>query len=435
MILFRSVGRRHLDGYKELSKHNEIIHLVSEKGSKVYFPTTAPNNTPIKVLVSVGDKVKVGQKIAERTDFYVPIYSSVSGTVLEQEMVFNTNANRPTKHITIESDGLETPADPLKTVSSENSQEEIFEAIKEAGLVGLGGAGFPTYVKYDHPKDIHTLLVNGVECEPFLTTDFVVMKAEAEDLIKGCELLMKASGASKAIVAIKVHKDEVKNAVNAVIGARTDIRLVEVPDVYPMGWERTLIRQVFKKEYNRLPAEVGVVINNAQTVISLAKVLLTGRPIDTRTITLSGDAIAQPTNVVCKIGTIAKNLIDACGGLTAEDVNLIPGGPMCGKAVSTDQFPIYMPMGALTILKSRTYSEEPCLRCGSCTHHCPAGLQPVEIRRALKAKDYERLIKLNVLSCVECGMCSYCCPSRIELTEAMKNAKTVTRFKMAQKKK
>ncbi len=434
MILFRSVGRRHLDGHKELSKHSEIIHLDSKKGSKVYFPTMAPNNTAIKVLVAPGDKVKVGQKIAERTDFYVPIYSSVSGTVLEFENVFSTSANRPTKHIVIESDGLNTPSDPLKTVTLDSTKEEIFEAIKEAGLVGLGGAGFPTYVKYNNPKGIHTLLVNGVECEPFLTTDFVTMKDNVEDLLNGCELLMKASGAEKAIIAIKVHKEEVRDAICAQLDSHPNVVVQEVPDVYPMGWERTLIKEVFHKEYDRLPGEIGVVISNGQTVISIGSVLLKGHPISERTITVSGDAVLNPTNVVCKIGTLAKELIDAVGVNHELDINLIPGGPMCSKAVNTDLFPMYMQMGALTILKAKTYKEEPCLRCGSCTHHCPAGLQPVEIRRALKAKDYDRMIKLSVMSCVECGMCSYSCPSRIELTDAMKNAKTVTRFKLSQKK-
>ena len=435
MILFRSVGRKHLNGFKELSKHSEIIKLGSKAGSKVYFSTMAPNNTPIKILVNVGDHVKVGQKIAERTDFYVPIYSTVSGTVLEQENIFSTIANRPIKHVVIESDGNDETCEPLKTVTIESSQEEIFNAIKEAGLVGLGGAGFPTYVKYNNPKNIHTLLVNGVECEPFLTTDFVAMQNEVEYLLNGCELLMKASGANNAIIAIKVHKKEVVQAINAQLQEHPNIKVREVPDVYPMGWERTLIQQVFKRDYDRLPSEVGVVVNNAQTVISLGKVLLTGHPLTERLVTVSGNAVKNPSNVLCKIGTLAKELIDACGGITEEEVNLIPGGPMCSKSVSNDNFPMYMNMGALTILKYKEYKEEPCLRCGSCTHHCPSGLQPVEIRRALKAKDYDRMIKLNVMSCVECGLCSYSCPSRIELTDAMKNAKTVTKFKLSQMKK
>ena len=435
MSLFSSSIGRHLNGHKELSKHAEIIDLRAKAGQKVYFPTICSNNTPLNVLVKPGDKVKAGQKIAERTDFYVPIYASVSGTVLDEEVLFSTNVNKPIKHIVIESDGTHKQNRKLKTVTLESTQEEIFKAIKEAGLVGLGGAGFPTYVKYNNPQNIHTLLVNGVECEPFLTTDYVQMSREVEYLMSGCELLMKASGAEKAIIAIKVHKEDVKNAVNSKLAEHPNIKLVEVPDKYPMGWERTLIRQIFKKTYNKLPSEVGIVINNGQTVIELAKVLLEGHPMTERMVTVSGDAIKEPHNVLINIGTQAKELIEACGGITVEDCNLIPGGPMCSKAVNNDVFPINMQMGALTVLKVRTFVEEPCLRCGACTGHCPAGLQPVEIRSALKAKDYDRLLKLDVLSCVECGMCSYTCPSRIELTDAVKNAKPVVKFKMAQAKK
>ena len=435
MSLFSSSIGRHLNGHKELSKDAEVIDLRNRKGLKVYFPTVAANNTPITVLVQPGDKVKAGQKIAERTDFYVPIYSSVSGTVLEEETIFSTNVNKPIKHIVIESDGSNKQHKPLKKVTLESTQEEIFAAIKEAGLVGLGGAGFPTYVKYNNPTNIHTLLVNGVECEPFLTTDYVAMSNDVESLLVGCELLMKASGATKAVIAIKVHKAAVKNAVKAKLAEHPSIKLVEVPDKYPMGWERTLIKQVFKKTYDRLPSELGIIVNNGQTVIELAKVLLTGHPMTDRLVTVSGDAVANPTNVYVKIGTQAKELIEACGGLTSEDANLIPGGPMCTKAVNNDVFPVVMQLGALTILQVRTFNEEPCLRCGSCIRHCPANLQPIEIRNALKAKDYDRLLKLDALSCVECGMCSYSCPSRIELTDAVKNAKPVVKFKMAQVKK
>jgi electron transport complex protein RnfC len=432
MILFRSLGRRHLDGHKELSKHSDIITLSSKAGAKVYYPTFSPNNKPMNVLVKPGDKVKVGQKIMERTDFYVPIYSSVSGTVLADENVLSAQIGRQIKHLVIENDGLDELAEPLKTVNLDSSKEEIFAAIKEAGLVGMGGAGFPTYIKYQNPKGIDTLLVNGVECEPFITTDFITMSKEVEFLLTGCELLMKASGASKAIIAIKVHKDEQRDAIKAQLDAHPHISLVEVPDVYPMGWERALIKHVIKKEYNRLPAEAGVVINNGQTVLSLGKVLTTGRTVADRTVTVSGDAVKHPANVVCKIGTLASELIEACGGYVGGQTTLIPGGPMTGKAQTSDKFPIIMQMGALTILKYKEYKEEPCLRCGSCTAHCPAGLQPVEIRNAHKLKDTERMIKLNVMDCVSCGLCSYSCPSHIELTKTMDMAKTVVRFKLTQ---
>ena len=435
MGIFSSCGKKHLDGHKDLTHHDEFIDLSSSVKS-VYLPVVSPNLKDIEIVVNEGDEVKVGTRIGTRTDFYVPVYSPVSGVVKGRVMKFNAAVGRPVNHLVIENDFKYTKEEnALTKVTLESSPEEIFAAIKEAGLVGLGGAGFPTYVKYNNPTNIHTLLVNGVECEPFLTTDYVAMSNDVESLLVGCELLMKASGATKAVIAIKVHKAAVKNAVKAKLAEHPSIKLVEVPDKYPMGWERTLIKQVFKKTYDRLPSELGIIVNNGQTVIELAKVLLTGHPMTDRLVTVSGDAVANPTNVYVKIGTQAKELIEACGGLTSEDANLIPGGPMCTKAVNNDVFPVVMQLGALTILQVRTFNEEPCLRCGSCIRHCPANLQPIEIRNALKAKDYDRLLKLDALSCVECGMCSYSCPSRIELTDAVKNAKPVVKFKMAQVKK
>ena len=434
MILFRSVGRRHLQGYKELTKHSAIVTLEASEGKLVYFPTLAPNGKPITYSVKEGDEVKVGTKIGQRTDFEVPLYSSVSGKVLANKNVFSPQVNRAIPHLVIESDGKNEKAVPLKTVTLDDSKEDIFEAIKQAGIVGMGGAGFPTYVKYNNPKGINTLIVNGVECEPFLTTDFVTMQQDVDNLILGCKYLMKASEAKNTIIAIKVHKDEVRDAINAKLKDEPTIMVQEVPDVYPMGWEKVLIKEITGKEYERLPAEAGVVINNGQSVISIGQVLSTGEPISLRTITVSGNVIKNPTNVVCPIGTLASEIIEALGGIT-DEATLIPGGPMCGRSVKTDEFPILMQMGSLTLLKPVKIVEEACLRCGSCTMHCPAGLQPVEIRNAFKAKDTERTIKLNVMSCVECGMCSYSCPSKIQLTETMKNAKTVARFKMSQQQK
>lgn len=431
MSLFGSKGRRHLDGHKDLTKHQEIISLVHGENApkEVYFPTMSPNGKPITFTVKVGDAVKVGSRIGTRTDFYVPIYSSVSGTVKEQKMLFSPSVGRPIQHVVIENDGQYVEDEPLKTVTLESSKEEIFEAIKEAGLVGMGGAGFPTYIKYNNPQGIHTLLVNGVECEPYLTTDFFRMQSDVDALLLGCEYLMKASGASKAIIAFKVHKEEVKIAIEGKLSEHPNIEIKEVPDQYPMGWERTLIKQVFKKEYDRLPSEVGVVVNNAQTVIELGRTLSTGKVVATRLVTVSGDGVNNPTNVLCPIGTLAKELVAACGGYAEGDINLIPGGPMCAKAVNKDDFVVTIPLGSLTILKFVAIKAEPCLRCGACSNNCPAGLQPVELKIAFERKDTDRMEKLNIMSCVECGMCSYVCPSKIEVTDTIKKAKLIYKLK------
>ena len=431
MSLFGSKGRRHLNGHKDLTKHSQIISIVSGENApkEVYFPTMSPNGKPITYTVNAGDSVKVGTRIGTRTDFYVPIYSSVSGTVKETKMIYSAQVGRPVQHVVIENDGQYVADEPLKTVTLESSKEEIFEAIKEAGLVGMGGAGFPTYIKYNNPQGIHTLLVNGVECEPFLTTDFFAMQNDVDALLHGCQLLMKASGASKAIIAFKVHKDEVKQAISAKLADYPKIEIREVPDQYPMGWERTLIKQVFKKDYDRLPSEVGVVVNNAQTVIELGKTLSTGKTVSTRLVTVSGDGIKNPTNVLCPIGTLANELVKVCGGYAEGDINLIPGGPMCAKALSRDDFPILIQMGSLTILKYVAVNTVGCLRCGECTMSCPAGLQPVELKIAFERKDTDRMAKLNIMSCVECGMCSYVCPSKIEVTDTIKKAKLIYKLK------
>ncbi|MCI5745660.1 MAG: RnfABCDGE type electron transport complex subunit C [Erysipelotrichaceae bacterium] len=430
MSLFGSKGHRHLDGHKELTKHEEIISLVSGDNmvKQVYFPTMSPNGKPITYTVKEGDYVKVGSKIGTRTDFYVPIYCSVSGVVQASKMVFSPQVGRAIQHVVIANDGQYVEEEPLKTVTLSSSKEEIFEAIKEAGLVGMGGAGFPTYIKYNNPKNIDTLLVNGVECEPYLTTDFIAMQQDVDNLLLGCEYLMKASGAKRAIIAFKVHKDEVKEAIEAKLSAHENITICEVPDQYPMGWERTLVKQVLKKEYDKLPSEAGAVVNNAQTVISLGKVLSTGKVITNRLVTVSGDGVNHPTNVLCPIGTLASELVSSCGGYVEGDINLIPGGPMCAKAVKQDDFPILLQMGSLTILKFKQVETVPCLRCGACTMNCPAGLQPVEIKIAFERKDTDRMEKLNIMSCVECGMCSYVCPSHIEVTESVKKAKMIYRL-------
>ena len=428
MGILSSCGRKHLDGHKDLTHHDSFIDL-SDKIGKVYFPVVSPNGKEIELYVKEGDKVKVGTKLGCRLDFYVPIYSSVSGVVVAKEVLFNAAIGRPVSHIVIENDFKYEKEEVLNKVTLESSKEEIFAAIKEAGLVGLGGAGFPTYIKYNNPNGIHTLLINAVECEPYLTTDYHTIKEDTAYLLKGAQLLKKALGANEAIIAFKVKKDDMKAKILELLPEYEGIRVIEVPDVYPMGWERTLIKQVFKKTYDRLPSEVGVVVNNAQTVIALGHALLDGEVLSKRLVTVSGNGVANPNNVICPIGTSAIELIAACGGYTDEDINLIPGGPMCGKAVVKDEFPIAPQIGSLTVLKHVQQVQQACLRCGECTMHCPAGLQPVEIQIAVKKGDVDRMLALDAKSCVECGMCSYVCPSHIEVTDNIRKAKLQIRLK------
>ena len=428
MNIFGTKGKEHIDGHKGLTTSSPIIEIEKEKVEKVYLPLLSPNGKEVTLCVAEGDDVLVGTKYGVRTDFYVPQYSPVSGKVLGKEKRYSAIVGRPIDHLVIENDFNYTEAENvLKIVSLDDSKEVIFEAIKEAGLVGLGGAGFPTYVKYNNPQNIEAIIVNAVECEPYLTTDFFATQQEPEMLCKAVQFLIKVSGASKAIIAYKQHKgvekEPIEAALEQVVGNYPNVELRRVPDVYPMGWERLLVKTVTGREYNALPSEAGVIVNNVQTVIALGHALLEGKPLTKKLVTVSGDGIASPCNIWCPIGTPAKTLIDACGGYTAEDVNVVPGGPMCGRAVLKDEFPINAQMGAICVFKYKPIKAEPCLRCGACSDHCPMGLQPVELQIALKQKDTERMAKLKGHLCMSCGMCSYICPSKIDVTGNMNKMK------------
>ena len=426
-MIISSKGKRHINGYKELTAHKEVLDWKNEKDvcSEVYFPLVAPNGKEMEVLVKEKDSVKVGTMICKRNDFYVPIYSSVSGKVKEIKSMYNSALGKPCNHLVIENDFKYTKT-LLKTIDYKNSDKEtILNSLKEAGIVGLGGAGFPTYVKYSSNAIINSLLVNGVECEPYLTTDYITMKSNITYLLEGCSILMKLSEAKEAIIAFKNNKKDLKEIIENELVNYPNIKIVEVKDRYPMGWEKLLVKTVYKKTYDKLPSEIGVIVNNAQTVISVAKALMEGEVISDRLLTISGDAI-NPSNVIVPVGTLAKSILEKCGYLS-EEVCVLAGGPMTSKSNITDEFAIQTNNGGLTIMKKKVYETLPCLKCGKCIENCPAGLQPIQIKNAFDDKDVKELQAFDCSKCVECGMCSFVCPSKIELTDAIRKAKLYLR--------
>lgn len=433
MNLFSTNRMKHIDGHKHPAQDVPVRVLAANSVPVVYFPLVNPKGQPLKVFVNPGDKVQVGDMIALREDMYVPVFSSVSGTVLENVNKFHPQTGRVVPHLAISNDGSYNKGAGLPIVTLENTREEIVNAIKEAGIIGLGGAGFPTFIKYNNVKGIDTLLINGVECEPFLTTDFVVMKEEAATLIKGVELLMKASEAPRAVIAIKKGKQLVKEAVLAALEGKSNIRLQEVPDAYPMGWERTLIWKVLGREYDMLPSECHVVVNNAQTTIAVAKALLEGEPVTKRVITVSGNRVKNPSNIVVPVGTPLEAILAEYDVDLSKPLHLLAGGPMTSNAITNSDFVTVPQMGGFTLLEPVKYNEVACLRCGACTQNCPASLQPVEIKLAVEGRDVVRLDKLKAMKCIECGLCSYVCPSKIEVTEFVKRAKTILRAEAAKK--
>ncbi len=431
MNIFQSLVMQTLDAHKQATCHQDVVVVDEKQIANVYLPIVGPNGADIELFVKEGDHVDVGTLIGRRKDFYVPIFSPVSGTIKAKVNRYNPVVGRATPHYEIANDFLNTRATPLATVTMSSPREAIVAAIKEAGLVGLGGAGFPTYVKYENAKNIDTLIINGVECEPYLSTDFKVGEAYAIDVVKGAELFRLASGAARGLIAIKVKKPELKAALAAQIEAYPNLRLVEVPNVYPMGWERTLIKKLTGRSYDKLPSEAHVLVNNLTTAYAAARSLLYGEPLTHRIVTFSGAGLANEANVLVPIGTPVDFIVKYIGGYAQEEVTAFAGGPMSSKAVSDDTFVIQAPMGAYTVLPPAQSREIACLRCGSCTMACPAYLQPIEIKIALDGNNIDRLLKLDVMRCVECGLCSYVCPSGIEVTEAVRKAKVKVRIAQA----
>lgn len=427
MRLFSTIGRRKIPAHKKESIAREPFAIDIQKVAFVYFPLVAGNNAVCEPLVKVGDKVKVGTRIAFRQQFSVPLFSSVSGVVTAIEKRTNIMSGRPCDHLVIANDFKMEREVPLSVVALDAPKEHIVEAIKEAGIVGLGGAGFPTWIKYNNVKGIHTVVINAVECEPYLTTDYTLTKKYAQKIVTGARYLQKAAEAPNVVIAIKEHKEAARDALIEASKEIPDMAIVEVPDRYPMGWEATLIFELFKKRYHRLPSEIGVVVNNSTTAIAVCDALTEGRVVTERLVTVSGNVVKNPGNIFVPVGTLAEVVLKEFDIDQTKEFNLLPGGPMTSTAAKDASFALQSNHGGLTLLEKVKFRTIPCLRCGACTANCPAGIQPVEIMRAFEARDYVRLEKLETMRCVDCGLCSYVCPSNIEVTEFMKKAKTLLR--------
>ncbi len=422
MSFLSGLGKVKLDGQKGLTKDKPI--LAVDAPDVVYIPLVIGAAIQFDVHVQAGDKVSVGTKLATRKDMYVPIYSSVSGTVKGIEKRMHVSG-RPQNHIAIENDHQ---YEAVKALDIENAdaltKEEIVNAMKELGLIGLGGAGFPTFIKYGRTDGIHTIIINGVECEPFLTSDHLAMKRDPFALMDGTAFMMKAADCSKAIIAIKEHKPDLLEVLKQEATKFPGIEVVEVPDAYPMGWERTLVQQLMKKDYDRLPAEVGVIVNNASTAMALSNGIRKGEAITKRVVTMSGNGLKNPQNVEVYVGTPVSVVVDAMGGYAdAAEGHILAGGPMMGKGVMNDQVVMTTISNGMTVLIKEDIPSLPCLKCGMCTLACPSHLQPVKIIQGEKRADLETLEKLDVMRCVECGTCTYVCPSKIEVTDFVSKAK------------
>ena len=407
-----------LRSLKYLTEENSVLTLNPE----IVSIPLCTGSFEGEAKVNVGDKVKLGQMIGlANARFYVPFYASCSGEVIAIEKKMSARL-KPCNHIVIKNDFKDEKEYLEKTIDLNSSKEEIIEFMKTIGLLGQGGAGFPAYIKYNTDK-CETLLINAVECEPYLTADIRNIETNPEDFYLGVKLMFKASGAKKCKIGIKEYHVETIELLRGLFNNEEDIDICPVKDAYPYGWERTLVNTLLGKRYDKLPIEVGAIVSNCTSAITLAMASKEKLPMYQRFVTISGENIKHPHDVFCRIGTSIKELIEACGGVKISPANILMGGPMMGTCVTKDEVCINTISNGVTIYKHEEIKAMSCLRCGQCVEHCPSSLQPCSINEAFKINDVKRLEALHVLDCIECGMCTYICPSKIEVTENIRRAK------------
>ncbi len=417
-------------GYKELTSGKPIVK--AKDPAFVYIPLLQHIGAPCKALVKPKDYVKMGQKIGESDAFIsAPIHSSVSGIVQKIEPMYTTSGAK-VDTVIIESDGLDTLDESVKPKGDikDLTPEEIIEIVKEAGITGLGGAGFPSYVKLSPPADkkIDTFILNGAECEPFLTPDHRSMLEMFEKIIYGTKAIMKALGVDKSIIAIERNKLDAIEAFRQVIKDSDNIEIVAMETKYPQGDEKRIINALLGREVpsGGLPADVGCVVNNVATAKAIADAILEGKPLYERIVTVTGHIVKEPKVFQAKIGTPIEELIEQCGGFTESPDRIIIGGPMMGKSQFTTKVPVVKTTGGILGLSEKETKREktsPCIRCGQCLAVCPVFLQPLFISAYALKDDFEMAAAYNAVDCVECGACSYICPAKRPLTESIILAK------------
>ena len=434
----KSIRENRLDGYyggvhpserKEFTEHLALKRFPEPE--EVVIPLSMHAGAPANPVVQVGDTVKVGQKIGEAAGFIsAPVHSSVSGTVVAIED--HGHATRGTcLSVVIKSDGKDTLDESVKPNKSleELTPDEIVEIVKEAGIVGMGGAGFPTSVKLKPAKPVDTILLNGCECEPLLTADHRVLLEYADDVIYVLKAIIKAVGAEKGVIVIEDNKPDAIELMKEKTAAIDNIEVVEAKTKYPQGAEKMLIKRVTGRKVpsGGLPADVGCVVSNISTTKAISDAIQKGMPLVERVVTVTGERLKNPGNFIVKIGTNTQDLIDYCGGLVGDDITIKAGGPMMGFVLSDTNVPIMKGSNGIIAVETDHTKEQPCIKCGRCMDVCPMELSPLYFAKFADEENWQGMKDKNVMDCIECRCCEYICSSKIPLVTKIKAGKNAVR--------
>jgi len=419
---------------KVSTEDRAIIDVPSLAGSIMTYPFSQHLGAPAVPIVEVGERVLRGQKIAEADGhFSVPIYTAVSGTVTDivAEGIFLPSGG-VSGGIIIESDGKEEEHSSMNKQRDYKtlSKEEILYLIKESGIVGMGGAGFPAHIKLNPPpnKSLDTIIVNGAECEPYLTNDHRVMLEQPGRVVEGLQIVLHTTfNNANGVIGIETNKpDAIKAITKACEGTR--IRVCPLQPKYPQGAEKQLISAITGREVpsGGLPIDIGCTVINVETAIAIQRGVVRGKPLMARNLTLSGDMVNNPGNYKVKIGSSYKDLITFTGGLKGKPYKIISGGPMMGVALFSLDVPVIKTSSSILCVSEKLAllnEEQPCIRCARCLEHCPMGLMPLDLNKYVVLHDYESFEKYNGLDCIECGSCSFVCPSKRFLAQSIRAAR------------